>query len=218
MIAIVQARTGSKRFPNKVLNNIYGKTLIEHVIDRLKKVKKIKKIIVATSNKKQDFKLISLLRKKKILFFAGSEKNVALRLYKAAHKHKKKYFIRINGDSPMIDGKIISKMISQFKKQDQIDILSNIFPRNFPKGQSVEIIKTKILKNNIKKMSNFEKEHVSKYFYKNHTKFKIKNFDNKKGKKNFKKFKFAIDTKEDLTSMIKRFNKTQFKTFTFLTK
>ncbi len=218
MIAIIQARTGSKRFPNKVLSNIYGMTLIEHVIDRLKKVKKIRKIIVATSNKKRDLKLIYLLQKKNILFFAGSEKNVALRFYRAAQRYKTKYFIRINGDSPMIDGKIISDMISQFKKLHRIDIFTNTFPKNFPKGQSVEIIRTKILKNNIKMMSNFEKEHVSKYFYKNHTKFIIKNFYNKKGKKNFKNFKFAVDTKDDLKLMIKKFDKTQFKKFTYTKK
>ena len=78
MIAIIQARTGSKRFPNKVLSNIYGMTLIEHVIDRLKKVKKIRKIIVATSNKKRDLKLIYLLQKKIYYFLLVAKKMLHL--------------------------------------------------------------------------------------------------------------------------------------------
>ena len=51
-----------------------------------------------------------------------------------------------------------------------------MFPRTFPKGQSVEIIKSSILQNNMRKFSIFDKEHVTTYFYKNHLDFNIKNF------------------------------------------
>ena len=92
-------------------------------------------------------------------------------------------------------------MVRQFKALKKVDIFTNVFPRIFPKGQSVEIIKTKILKDNLKKMSDIEKEHVTQFFYKNSKKFHIKNLRLNKTKNNFIKLKFAIDTKRDLKNL-----------------
>lgn len=218
MIVIIQARLGSKRFSEKVLTKVYGKPLIEYILERLKKNKNITKIVVSTTNKKKDNKLVDFLKKKKILTFRGDEDNVVSRLLETAIKLKAKYFIRINGDSPMIDNKIISIMVRQFKVLKKVDIFTNVFPRIFPKGQSVEIIKTKILKENLKRMSDFEKEHVTQFFYKNSKKFNIKSLSLDITKKNFKKLKFAIDTKRDLKNLIKKFKKKDFLEFSYLEK
>ena len=166
MLAIVQARCSSKRFPNKILKIIHGKPLIHHVILKLLKSKKISKIIVATSNHKSDEKLVKYLKKIKVQFFRGSLQNVAKRILDLVLLKKKKFFLRISGDSPLIDYKLVDQAISIFNKNKQYDLITNIFPRSFPKGQSVEIIRTNILKKHIHKMSKLEKEHVTKYFYK----------------------------------------------------
>ena len=60
--------------------------------------------------------------------------------------NKAKYFVRVSGDSPMIDPKLIDKAIKISKKTKGHDIITNVFPRTFPKGQSVEVIKTFTLK------------------------------------------------------------------------
>ncbi len=52
-LLILQARTGSKRFPNKVLKKVSGLAVIEIILKRLSLSKKVDKIIVATSNKKK---------------------------------------------------------------------------------------------------------------------------------------------------------------------
>ena len=175
MLAIIQARTSSIRFPKKVLTRIYGKTIIEHVVLKIKKSKKIKTLIVATSVKKSDDMLVDYLKKNKIKYFRGSLENVALRLLQVALKYKQKYFIRISGDSPLIDYKIINRSINLLKKIKNVDIVTNVFPRTFPSGQSVEIINVNSLKKNLKKMSKFDLEHVTSYFYKNNQIFLIKN-------------------------------------------
>ena len=95
MLAIIQARSSSKRFPKKIFRKIKKRTLIEMVIRRLKKVKKIKKIIVATSNKPSDDKLANYLKKKKINLYRGKLNDVTDRLYNASAGNN--YFIRING-------------------------------------------------------------------------------------------------------------------------
>ncbi len=204
MLLIIQARSNSKRFPNKILYNIKSKPIILRVISNISKSKMITNVVVATSRKKSDDKLIELLKSKKLKFFRGNLNNVASRLLKASQRYKKNFFIRVSADSPLIDYKIINKAVRLFKKKHNIDIITNVFPRSYPKGQSVEIIRTKVLENNISKMSKSEKEHVTTYFYKNHNKFKILNFSN-----NTNKFKYiknmTVDYKSDVKKIIKFF-------------
>ncbi len=214
MLAIVQARTSSKRFKNKVLFPIYEKPLIQHVIFRIKKSLLIKNIIVATSKNKEDDKLVNFLKKIKIKFYRGDLNNVALRLYKLAKMQKVNYFIRISGDSPLIDKSIINRMIKILRESNnKYDLITNVFPRSFPKGQSVEIIKTSIIEKNIHKFTKMDKEHVTNYFYKNHKHFKIKNFS-LKTKKN--KINLSVDTKHDLKRILNKFNKDKFENFRML--
>ena len=214
LLLIIQARSSSKRFKNKVLYPIYEIPLIQHVVNRVKKSKKITNIVVATSTKKNDDKLIKYLRKNKINFFRGELDNVALRLYEAAQFYKKKFFIRISGDSPLIDYRLIDRAIDIIKNsKNKYDLVTNVFPRTFPQGQSVEIIKTSTLKNNIKEFSKQDKEHVTKYFYDKAKKFSIKNFTFK-GKN--KIIKLSIDTKKDLENILSKLNKKKF--FEYLIK
>ena len=210
MLCIIQARLNSRRFKNKALHLIYGIPLIQHVVNRIRKSKEISKIIVSSSFKKSDNQLISYLKKNKTKFFRGDLENVALRLYETANINRAKYFVRISGDSPMIDPNLIDKAIKISKKTKGHDIITNVFPRTFPKGQSVEVIKTFTLKKNLKNFSKTDKEHVTKFFYKNSKKFNIKNFVLKK---KIKEIKMSIDTKKDLKLMLKKFDKKNFKNY-----
>ena len=210
MIVFIQARSNSKRFDKKVLKMIYGLPLIIHVVNNVKKSKSVKDIIVATSNNSSDDNLIKLLKNFKIKFFRGELENVVLRFVRLAMKIKCKYFIRISGDSPLIDNKIIEYAIKIHKKNKNFDIITNVFPRTFPKGQSVEIIKVQILKDYINKMSKSDLEHVTRYFYKNSSKFKIKNFKSKNKKK---VMKLSVDTISDFIKIKKKIDKRKFLNF-----
>ena len=215
MLVVVQARSSSTRFPKKILHKIYGKTLIEHVILKISKSKNVSNIVVATSNNKSDDSLVDILEKNKIEYFRGGLKNVAKRLLHVAEKHKKKYFIRINADSPLIDFKLINlaiKILKNFGK-DKYDLITNAFPRSFPSGQSVEIIRTSLLKKNIKKMNKLELEHVTSFFYNNYKNFSIKSFS---AKKKPIKIKLSVDTKKDLHLILQRIKKKEFFNFTIL--
>ena len=210
MLCIIQARSNSKRFKNKVLHLIYGIPIIQHVVNRIKRSKKTTKLIVSSSLKKSDNNLISYLKKNKIKFFRGDLENVAMRLYETAKTNKAKSFVRINGDSPLIDPKLVDKAIEISQKEKKYDIITNVFPRTFPKGQSVEVIKTSIIKKYSKNFSKLDKEHVTKYFYDNSNKFLIKNFTfNGKNKI----MKLSVDTKKDLKDILKKFNNKKFKNY-----
>ncbi len=207
---IIQARSNSKRFKNKVLLPIYGKPLISHVVHKIGKSKKKIEIVVSTSREKSDDRLVDHLKSNNINFFRGSLNNVALRLYNTARKYRSNYFVRISGDSPLFDFRILDKAIMLKKKYKNSDLITNVFPRTFPKGQSIEIIKASIIKKNIKKFNDHNKEHVTSYFYDNFKNFKIKNFVNKYKNNSLK---LSIDTTIDLNMIKKKFNKKNFINF-----
>ena len=198
----MQARMSSRRFPGKVMKVIQGKNLIDIVYMNLKKTKKIKKIVILTSKNKSDDVLCEHLKKKKILFFRGNLNNVYKRFYDAINYFKVDQFIRITGDSPLINTKIIDKCI-QKNKNNEYDIVTNVFPRTFPIGQSVELIKSNVFKkykNKILKNKKY-KEHVSTFFYENASKFKIKNIYNKE---NQSKLNLSINFKNDIQKIFKK--------------
>ena len=179
MLCIIQARYSSKRLPGKVLKKIFGLTILERVINQVKKSKKIKKIIIATSDHKTDKKIITLCQKNNIDCISGSLNNVFKRFHLVVNSQQYKSFVRVSADSPLIDPSLIDRIVSLYNK-NRYDIVTNVFPRTFPKGFSVEVINSKIILdvlNKIKKKKH--QEHLTSFFYDNYKNFKIKNFYNK---------------------------------------
>ena len=165
---------------------------MENIIDNLKSLDL--KICVCSTKTKIDSKIKTIAKKKNCLFFGGSKNNVLRRLYECAKKHDADCLIRINGDSPLISAHVIKKAILFRKKFTKQDIVTNVFPRTFPKGMSVEIIEKKFLeKLNSMNLSTSDKEHVTKYIYENPKLFKIKNFQ---CNKNFSSINLSINSKK----------------------
>ena len=172
---VIPARFNSKRLPGKVLKKIGKTSVLKYLVDKLHKIPNVD-IIVATSLKRCDQKIYNFCNKNKIKCFRGPLNDLAYRLILACEKFKIKYFARINGDSPLIDVNIINKSFNYFKKKkNSYDFFTNIYPRSYPIGQSVEIYKLNILKKYYTLFTKSEKEHVGKFFYK---------------KKSIKKFNF----------------------------
>ena len=195
MICILQVRSSSKRLKKKAFLKLNEKSVIENVIKRILKSKKISKIIIATSSNFSDNRFKDFTNNKNVIIFRGPLKNVFLRYLRLIKKHNIKYFLRISGDSPLIDYRIIDKAYDIFKK-NKFEIVTNTLQRSFPKGQSVEIISSNILFSFSKKISANPdyREHVTKFFYDNSRFFKIHNFKNKQ---DFSKVNLSIDTIED---------------------
>ena len=189
---LIQVRFNSKRLPGKAMLRINGNETILHVYNQCKK-SLLKNIIICTSKNKTDDPIARLCKKKKIKFFRGNLNNVYLRYIRTINKFKIKSFIRINGDSPLINYRIINKAFNIFRNK-KYEIVTNVFPRSFPIGQSVEIISSDLFKKVYKKLKKSEKEHIFKYFYRNYKKFNIYNIKNKK---NMSKTNLSINTIQD---------------------
>lgn len=141
----VQARMGSTRLPGKVLMKAGGKTMFSILIERLKRVNGIDKIILLTSNDKKNDILIEEAKSLGIDCFRGSEENVLDRFYQASLKFKPDIIIRVGGDCPIIDPDLISEGLEIFKKGNY-DMVSNARVRTFPDGMDFEIFDAKAIK------------------------------------------------------------------------
>ena len=196
IICIVQARYSSYRFLGKILKKINKNlTVLEFLIERLKKSKLISRIVIACSDNPKDAPIIRICKKRNVSCFAGSEKNVLDRYYKANKKYGGKTIIRITSDCPLMDPNLIDNFLEVFLKKKNIDYLSNIFDRSFPDGLDIEIFNKKTLNLAWKESkTSFEQEHVTPFMRKS----KLVKKHNIKLKKNFSDNFWGIDYEEDL--------------------
>jgi spore coat polysaccharide biosynthesis protein SpsF len=195
IIAIIQARTGSSRLFGKVLRKISNKTVIEHIYNRVSSVKSIKKTFLATTILENDIEIIKICSKKKIPTFIGSVNDVLDRYYQLSKLIKPSHIVRITADCPVIDPKIIKKVINVHLKGNY-DYTCNTMEIPYPDGQDVEIFKFSSLKKawlNARLAS--EREHVTPYIKFNEKLFKIKKIFSKK---KYSNFRWTLDEKEDL--------------------
>ena len=196
---IIQARMNSKRLPNKVLTPISGKPIIDYLIEQIKYKNPELPIIVATSKKKADIDIVKHCERLKIDVFQGKLENVSSRFYNLMQSKSLKFCVRVCADSPLLDGSIISKLVKLIN--EKVDIVTNVNPRTFPKGQSVEVINCKTFISNYNKLNSKQDfEHVTRYFYNNSKVFNILNVQNDK---DLSSVNLSIDTERDYQKVSK---------------
>lgn len=176
--AIIQARCGSTRFPNKVFALIDGKPLLWHVVNRLKYATKIDDIIVATTVSEKDDKIEDWCKENNVHCFRGSEENVLNRYYSASEAFPSDYVVRITADDPFKEPKVIDAVITKLIEEG-FDHVTNNLPPSFPEGLDCEAFKKSALDRSEKEAETaFEREHVTQYIYHHPEIFKIGNVSN----------------------------------------
>ena len=111
-ILIIQARYGSSRFRGKIMADICGKPLISRILQRVKKVKKVKKIIIATTKRKEDDILLDIAKQHKVEIFRGSENDLVDRYYKAVNKMNFKHILRLPADNALPEPSEYNRLIN----------------------------------------------------------------------------------------------------------
>lgn len=169
--------------------------MIWHIINRLKKVKSVDQIILATTKKTEDDILEKIGLQNNIFTFRGDSNNVLKRYYQCAKKFDADPIIRITGDCPLTDPLLIDEMI-EFYITHNYDYVSNTIKPTYPDGLDVEIFSFKILEQ-IEKLTHLksDREHVTSFILNNKSQFKTFNFENKK---DLSKFRLVVDEKNDL--------------------
>jgi spore coat polysaccharide biosynthesis protein SpsF len=175
-VGVITARLSSRRFRGKVLLPLHGRPMLSYIIDRLRSVNRLDEIVIATSMDSSDDPIIAFAEVFGIACWRGDLNDVLGRVYGAAKKHGADAVVRISGDSPLVDPEIIKTAIELFLKNDS-DLVTNVFPRSFPKGQSVEILSRATLERiDVEATQHDDREHVTRYAYVHHERFKILNF------------------------------------------
>ena len=142
VVAIIQARMGSKRLPGKSVADLAGKPLLWHVLERVKRCQKIDKIVLATTTKEEDDVLVDIARECGVSTFRGSENDLVDRYYQAARKFKADIVVRICADNPCLEPEEIDRII-EYHKKGESDFSSNVYSideSGYPDGLGAEVL------------------------------------------------------------------------------
>ena len=162
VVATIEARMSSSRLPGKVLMPVLGRPLLSRLIERLKSVSIIEKIVLATTINASDDILVKFAQDEEINIFRGSEFNVMERVIGAAQSVEADVVVEITGDCPIIDPDIVSQTIQMFLSNPKADYVSNAHIRSYPDGMDVQVFRLITLKNSAMLTSDpLDHEHVT---------------------------------------------------------
>jgi glutamate-1-semialdehyde 2,1-aminomutase len=161
--AIVQARMGSTRFPNKVMQPIGAVPMIELLLRRLAHTNEVDQIVLATSLDPSNQPMILHARRLGYVVYEGSENDVLDRYYHAAAAAGCNIVVRITGDCPLIDPGLVDRVVSVFKAGG-LDYVSNTAPATYPDGLDTEVFSFQTLETAWRDAARpCEREHVTPY-------------------------------------------------------
>ena len=128
---VIPARWASTRFPGKPLHLLAGKPLIQHVWERCRRAKGIAEVIVATDD----------MRIAEAAFAFGAEVSLTSPKHRSgtdrcAEVAKRlrgfTHIINVQGDEPLIDPKLVSRLAEAMKAERKIAMITAAHP--FAKG------------------------------------------------------------------------------------
>jgi len=163
IVAIVQARMGSTRFPGKVMQPIGGIPMIEILLKRLSRSQQINQIVVATSDDPRNQSLADHIIKEGFSCYRGSENDVLDRYLGAARDAEADVIVRITGDCPLIDPALVDEVIQHLLTQN-LDYVSNTSPPTYPDGLDTEVFTMEALERAAAQTNRpYDREHVTPY-------------------------------------------------------
>lgn len=193
--AIIQARMSSHRLPAKVLWPVAGKPLLQYLVERARRCSGLCGVVLATSCDPSDDPLADFCTGQNLACHRGPLENVAHRFLGVLDRYAWEAFVRLNGDSPLLDQSLIARALGLFAASE-VDLVTNVYPRSFPPGQSVEVIRTAAFRRAVARMTMPDEfEHVTRYFYTRPEEFRIVNFASERP---LNHHHLAVDTPDEL--------------------
>jgi spore coat polysaccharide biosynthesis protein SpsF len=192
--ALIFSRMDSSRLPGKALKPLAGAPVLAWVLHRLSRSRELDGIVVCTSTRAVDDPIAEIAEKMKTGLFRGATDDVLGRALAAAEYLNADAVVRISGDSPFMDPGLVDTVVQRFRDTAP-DIATNVHPRSYPAGMSVEVIATASLqKINQAVTEAADREHVTTYLYRNAGDFRIENVA---APVSLRDVDLALDTPED---------------------
>lgn len=197
VLACIQARMSSTRFPGKVLKQALGRSLLSIEYDRISRSALVTDIVILTSTSTCDDVIVEFCVSNNIPYFRGSEEDLLDRHYKCALSAKADLVLKLPSDSPLMDPGLVDIAIRQLI-ENNFDYVSNYHPPTFPDGMDVEVFTFDSLQRawfDADKL--FQREHTTPYIWDSPDVFSIGNFLNPYGDL-FMSHRWTVDYPEDL--------------------
>jgi len=165
VVAMLQARMGSKRLPGKVLKPIGAKPMIEQIIARVRRSKICDELFVLTTSSPDDDSLAHLCEELGVKTIRGSQEDVLSRYVTALDHTEAGVIVRLTGDNPFVDGSLVDYLLAAFLgRRRRADYANNIENSGFPYGLSAEIIcRSALLDADEHGFTREDREHVTHY-------------------------------------------------------
>lgn len=194
---VVLCRYGSSRLPGKILKHINGRTVLGHIVDRIRRGADGRPLVIATSTDPSDDAIADYCRRAGLECFRGSLDDVAGRFLASAENYGWDFAVRINGDNLFLDKDILRAMLA-VADTDAFDFVTNVPGRSFPRGMSVEIVRVTFYAKTMLAVDDREHhEHVTSWLYQNSDLGRRYVFENRICPE-AANFQLALDTEDDL--------------------
>ena len=196
--AIIQARMASTRLPGKVLREICGVPMLKYEVERVRASSLIDGVVVATSVNSADDRIADFCGKNDIECFRGPEEDVLARYYKCARVYGARTIVRLTADCPLIDPRVIDKVIAAYK-EGNFDYVSNTIPpqtRKYADGNDVEVFSCAALEKVYSECTDKrDREHVTFHIWNYNNGFKTYQIDSDLDSSGYR---MTVDYPEDL--------------------
>jgi len=165
VVAILQARMGSRRLPGKVLADIVGHPMLWHIVSRVHAMRRLEQVVVATSDQPSDDAIAMYCAKSGFECFRGSVSDVLDRYYNAAKHYGADIIVRITADCPLIDPGVIDKVLDVYL-EGNYDYVSNTLRCTYPDGLDVEVFSFDALQRAFQEArAPIDREHVTPHIW-----------------------------------------------------
>jgi spore coat polysaccharide biosynthesis protein SpsF len=199
IVSTIEARMASTRLPGKTMRKILGRPMLELLIERLKRARKVDEIVVATTVNPEDEVIIKLAERVGVKWFRGSSEDVLDRVLRAAKAHKGDVIVEMTGDCPLLDPEIVDTMVTKFLAgKGKYDYVANIIKRTYPRGLDTQVFPVAVLE----EVSHLtqdpaDRENVSLYIYEHPEKYRLLNVEAPPELAR-PDLRLTVDTEEDL--------------------
>ncbi len=185
----------SRRLPGKVLRPLAGRPVLQYLLEGVGRCTGLETVAVATSSDSSDDPIVRFCEVFGARCTRGPLEDVALRFKLAAESLKLDAFVRLCADSPLLDPQLITRAVDAFRSGN-VDLVTNVFPRTFPPGQSVEVVGMRAFAAALPSMKDpGHREHVTRFFYEHPDRYRLLNLS---GEHDVTGADFAVDTEADL--------------------
>ena len=194
-IVVIQARAGSTRYPGKVLADLRGRPLLAHVIERAQRSRCADGVVVATTTAQRDDAVYDLARALRVGVTRGPEDDVLSRYVLAARDHNADILVRITGDCPLLDPRLIDRVVRALVRNDA-DYASNICPPSYPDGYDVEAFTVEcLMRMDSAARLPYEREHVTPRARENRDEYRCATV---RCRRDLSSIRLTVDVPEDL--------------------